>query len=122
MNLTERRESAKTTLKDLFRQVNGSGGPEIDGWREAFGEAHPTLVGMLAKNVGWGILYRAIGHPAVDVDRYIQYGYDVSDGLLPCERTDFRLGVDRIPHPVHDGRIDCTTIIGARLLAMQSFI
>jgi len=88
---------------------------------EALSHEHPTLLGQVAKFVGIGVMRRTIRGP------WKPFSPKPAD-ILWCNRenvttilgTDVRL--DSIPHPEHDGRLDCSTIIGAELIARQSLI
>lgn len=72
---------------------------------------HPTLSGQLAKFVALGIMRRSTRNE----------NFRAFDSWeMDCRVKPFT--ADNPPHPDHDGRHDCQTVIGAMLMAGQSYI
>lgn len=121
MNEFERQLAAEKAVDALSREVNSFS----NGWDDlgtAFANIHPTLLGQIAKAVAVGVMRRTVRDPEwKPFDR-------VKDAMLCDEgQTSFRFGTEATlvsmpAHAVHDGRLNCTTVIGAELMARQSFI
>jgi hypothetical protein len=106
----EAEQKAKELVEQLGRFVNGMSSEGKDAFATALANEHPTLLGQIAKAVGIGVMRRA---------EYDPKWQPFEQGI----RARCRLGTQTaIPHPEHDGRLDCTTIVGAELMARQSFI
>jgi hypothetical protein len=102
-----RRQHTTEVMDPILREVNSmGGGVSPDDIADYLMHEHPTLTGQLAKGVALGIMRHATRNPE----------------WRPGDRwtTDCPIGGE--PHPIHDGRIDCRTVIGADLMARQSFI
>jgi hypothetical protein len=104
---------AKGLVEQLGRFANGMSGAQRDAFSNALANQHPTLIGQLAKAVGVGVVRRAQYDP-----EWKPFDPIRTEGHRLCTvRPDLNLE----PHDDHDGRLDCTTVVGARLMAQQSF-
>lgn len=92
---------ANEAASAISRYINGG---SVRYLARALANDHPTLLGQVAKAVGWAILMRSTGN----------LNYPVGDAAMTC-----REGGD---HPAHDGRLTCDTIRGAMLLLNQPLI
>jgi hypothetical protein len=81
-------------------------------------DEHPTNIGQFVKSVAIAVVQRAdynpdwkpwdgFTRPLCRIDRNVNYS-EFSDKAWE--------------HPEHDGRLDCSTVVGAILMARQSFI
>ena len=91
---------------------------DVRALAEALANDHPTLLGQAAKAMGLAVMMRALRNAD-----YKPYDSMVGDSGL-CERQVIDLDGSHlfVPHTYHDGRIDCATVVGAALMARQSFI
>ncbi len=104
------RARAETLVQDLGSFCNAMSGDQIDAFATALAAEHPTIVGQIAKAVGMGVMRRATREP----------GWKPYD---PMAATTPRCGIEgATDHAVHDGRLNCSTVRGAELMARQSFI
>lgn len=106
-------QKAKKMVDELGHFVNGMHDVEADEFANALANEHPTLLGQIAKAVGIGVMRRARRDPAWKPhdeikDQFCAYQVDMAGAFAR--------------HAAHDGRLDCTTVIGAELMARQSFI
>ncbi len=107
--LAEQNE-AKDLVAALARMANGMSREQADALSNALAVEHPTLLGQIAKAVAVGVMRRATYDPT-----YKPYG--------TYERSCFGTGDAPKPkHADHDGRLSCDTVIGAELMAHQSFV
>jgi hypothetical protein len=111
-----RTERAVEVAAALGQGVNGQF--SYDDLADALTAEHPTLLGQIAKGVGTGVVRRSDYNPAwkpwdgftrplCTIERNVNY-IDFTDASWE--------------HPEHDGRLDCSTIVGAILMARQSYI
>jgi hypothetical protein len=106
-------EEADALVKQLGKFVNGMSHEQADAFATALANEHPTLLGQIAKAVGIGVMRRAVYDPTrKPFDRY--------ERKCPSEFHDD--WGHAIPHADHDGRLSCATVVGAELMARQSFI
>ena len=106
-------QKAKKMVDELGHFVNGMHDVEADEFANALANEHPTLLGQIAKAVGIGVMRRATHtgwRPFAELD----------ESLVCPMQVDYAGNFAR--HAAHDGRLDCTTVIGAELMARQSFI
>ena len=100
----------------LGQGINGAFGYKDLGL--ALANEHPTLLGQIAKGVGLGVVQRSdynpdwkpwdgFTRPLCKIERNANY-IDFTDASWE--------------HPEHDGRLDCSTIVGALLMARQSYV
>lgn len=111
----ERRKAAivreAEALADQLAHFASAMSPERqDALADAIANKHPTYIGQIAKVVGIGVMRRATYEP------WRPYGIYHRE----CSTTTLTQPV--LSHAEHDGRLDCTTVIGAELMARQSFI
>jgi hypothetical protein len=99
--------SIEMLVDQLSHAVNGSR-MDMDEFANQLANEHPTLLGQIAKAVGLAVMRRAL---------YDQSYRSYDDYVNTCQ-ANLR---GRGRHPVHDGRLDCDTVIGAELMAHQSF-
>jgi len=104
---------ATALVEDLSHFVNGMNHEESDAFATALANEHPTLLGQIAKAVGIGVMRRATYDP-----EYKPFGK--YERVCSISFHD-DLGHD-VPHADHDGRLSCATVVGAELMARQSFI
>jgi hypothetical protein len=111
-------EVAVEVVSGLISAING-GRTDWDAVATEIGSDHPTLIGRVAKAVGVGIMRRTSREPD-----WKPFGFFIAS---PCPDSghviDMWGGRYELPvHPDHDGRLDCTTVVGAELMSRQSFI
>ncbi len=104
-------QRAKDLVDQLGKFANGMSTVEADAFATALANEHPTLLGQIAKAVGKGIVRRAL----YDAE-WRPWQSLLPDGKRPCP-----INPDLPEHAEHDGRLDCTTVLGGELLARQSF-
>lgn len=119
-------KAAQALVDQLGKFVNTMNDVQFDAFATALANEHPTLLGQIAKGVGLGIMRRATRDP-----HFRPFGISVEPGDPLCRVHEGRdhyvtLGVRggqfaMPPHREHDGRLDCATVIGAEMLAWQSF-
>lgn len=105
-------KKAKDLVDQLGKFANGMSVVEADALSNALANEHPTLLGQIAKAVGKGVVRRALYDAT-----WRPYGKLLPEGRRACV-----VDPDWPEHAEHDGRLDCTTVIGAELMARQSFI
>lgn len=93
--------------------VNGSRHSASD-FSDAVANDHPTLVGQMAKAMAIGVMRRATYNP-----EWRPYDPLWTEDNRICD-VDTKGEFPK--HAFHDGRLDCATIIGASLMARQSYI
>ena len=99
----------------LAKAANG-GRHTVTGFIEALANEHPTLLGQIAKSVGIAVARRADYNPEwMPFDKFTRPNCRLTRGLSAEQAAAF-------PHPEHDGRLDCSTVVGAILMARQSYI
>jgi hypothetical protein len=106
---------AKALVDHIGHFVNGMSSDQADAFATALANEHPTLLGQIAKAVGIGVMRRATHEhwrPFDAYERSCRQSHMIYSG--------FPQGVPA--HADHDGRLDCTTVIGAELMARQSYI
>lgn len=111
----QRIEEAVMTLSHA---VNVSYGDKV---AEAIRHEHPTLIGQMAKAVAVGVMRRTLREtwkPYGVFPKGTVYCNLQPHGSIPG--TDYPLA--KVFHPEHDGRLDCSTVIAAELMARQSLI
>lgn len=111
----EAEQKAKALVDSLSSFINGVGIVGFDAFATALANEHPTLLGQIAKAVGIGVMRRALYDPE----------WKPFNSITPKDKSlcRDRYGDLRNPqHADHDGRLDCSTVIGAELMARQSFI
>lgn len=101
----------------ISRAVNGGWGDAKDMLAMEVANEHPTLAGQIAKAVAIGIVRRAERDPEWKP-------WDRFDQLCRIPRNvNYSEFSDKAwEHPDHDGRIDCSTVVGSILVARQSYI
>lgn len=110
----EAEQAAQALVDQITRFVNVMGADvERDAFATCLANTHPTLLGQIAKAVGIGVMRRAVRDP--EWRPFDKYEQTCSNGFPSPYGENVR-------HSGHDGRLDCNTIIGAELLARQSFI
>jgi hypothetical protein len=113
---------AQALVDTLAHFANGMSYEKSEALADALANEHPTLLGQIAKVVAIGVMRRATRDPL-----WKPYAYKV-DGLRICEqvkRRDVQTMFDLFRDPAHvehDGRLDCDTIVGAEIMARQSFV
>jgi len=105
---TPHQQQALKLVEELTHFANGMSREQQQAFAEALASDHPTLIGQVAKVVALGVMMRATRNP-----EYRPYD-TIEDACT--------VSLDNASHPSHDGRLDCNTIIGAGLMARQSFI
>lgn len=111
-----RTEAAEAAVKNLSNAVNG--GADRDAIATAISGEHPTLAGQIAKAVGIGIVRRADYNPTWKPwDRFSRPLCTLPRGVNYSAFSD-----EAWAHPDHDGRLDCSTVVGALLMARQSYV
>lgn len=105
-------EKAKALVEQLGKFVNGMQDVEADAFATALANEHPTLLGQIAKAVGIGVMRRSVYDPAWKP--YDSYDRGCMDYRDPEGNP--------IRHAMHDGRLSCTTVVGAELMARQGYI
>ncbi len=114
--IQSRADVAQGVVDALSAGINGAFG--YTDLARALGDEHPTLLGQIAKGVGVAVVRRAEYDPdwkpwgkfsrlLCAIDRNANY-IDFTDAAWE--------------HPEHDGRLDCSTVVGAILMARQSYI
>ena len=109
--------------KLLSVTVNGARSETVAAFSLAIANDHPTLSASIAKAVALGIVRRARYDPEW---RPFDPLWN-NDGEPVCtepmaSRPMSEFGGATLPkHKVHDGRLDCTTVIGSALVARQSY-
>lgn len=117
-----RENEARKRVEDAFevvsKAINGGYGSAIYFLADALSNDHPTLAGQFAKAVGIGIVRRADYNPEWKPwDTYTRPLCTIPHGVNYAEFSD-----KAWEHPDHDGRLDCSTVVGAILMARQSYI
>ena len=116
--IAERRKAkaeaeAAELVNHLGHFVNGMSHEQADAFATALANEHPTLLGQIAKSVGIGVMRRATYDP--EYKAFAKYERKCPGfGFGPYEK--------KPEHAEHDGRLSCDTVIGAELMAHQSFI
>lgn len=117
-----RDREAEQKIIDAFevvsRGVNGGYGDAKGTLSNLISNEHPTLTGIIAKAVAVGVVRRADYNPEWKPwDRYTRPLCTIPRGVNYAEFSD-----KAWEHPEHDGRLDCSTVVGAILMARQSYI
>jgi len=120
------RLEAQALVDALGHFANGMSGQKAEAFADALANEHPTLLGQIAKYVGIGVMRRATRDPLWKPYASGPLPGDTSlrqcvDGQRRDVRTMFDLFMDP-KHCEHDGRLDCDTVVGAELMARQSFV
>lgn len=110
----EAERQAQAMVEQLGHFVNGMQADKADAFATALANEHPTLLGQIAKAVGIAVMRRATYTEWRPFDRY--------DRVCRGSAEVYVGNADKVTHADHDGRLDCTTVIGAELMARQSFI
>jgi hypothetical protein len=104
---------AEALVEQLGRFVNGMNHEESDAFATALANEHPTLLGQIAKAVGIGVMRRSVYDPTwKPYDRYPR----------GCPTAFHDDSGNSVYHSDHDGRLSCATVVGAELMARQSYI
>lgn len=114
----ETQAKVDAAFEAISRAVNGGYGDAKNMLATLVANEHPTLMGIIAKAVAIGVVRRAdynaewkpwdvYTRPLCTIDRGRNYA-EFSDKAWE--------------HPDHDGRIDCSTVVGAILMSRQSYI
>ena len=107
----EREQKAQDAFKALSDIINGGSTEGVDIIANLVANDHPTLSGQFAKAAALGVMRRAVRDEAFRP--FDSWEFD-------CREKPF--SADNPPHPEHDGRHTCQTVIGAMLLAGQPLI
>jgi hypothetical protein len=117
----EAEKKIEEAFEVISRGVNGGYGDSKNTLSNLIASEHPTLAGIIVKAIAVGIIRRAERNPDWKPwDKFTQ--------LCPIDRrTSYNPVYASFPdeaweHPMHDGRIDCTTVVGANLMSRQSYI
>lgn len=108
----EKEKAVKDAFEVISRAINGGYGDGVDILANELSNEHPTLAAQFAKAVGIGIVRRALYNP----------DWRPFETLLPEGKIRCQFRPDLPEHADHDGRTDCTTVIGGELMARQSYI
>ncbi len=121
--IRSREVSAEQIECMLASMVNGGRVETVEGFANALSNDHPTLSGQIARAVALGIMRRCRYDPTWRAfDPLWKEGDPICTEPM-ATRSSEEFGGSPLPkHGVHDGRLDCTTVIGAALLARQSCI
>lgn len=92
-------------------------GNSADELATELGYSHPTLIGQVAKTIGLGVMRRS-DHEYKPFNTYPEVCGFESRIIDLGSGQSFTLPA----HAAHDARLDCTTVVGAELMARQSFI
>lgn len=106
---------ANDAVAALSDAINGR--TNADALANALMHEHPTLLGQIAKAVGIGVMRRTVRD---ETWRPFDTTVGGPERIRACSLP--AIGINNTQHPEHDGRLDCATVIGADLMARQSFI
>jgi hypothetical protein len=81
---------------------------------DSLANEHPTLLGQIAKAVGIAVMRRSTRNP-----EWKPGMNSVGDGVRYCS---VEQNSTNIIHVEHDGRLNCTTVVGAYFMSLQSLI
>src|SRR4029079_4494000 len=115
--VSETQRKVSEAFETISRAINGGWGDAKGMLSNEVANEHPTLAGQLAKAVAIGIVRRAVRDPKWKP-------FDGFDQLchIPRNSNYNAFSMESWVHPDHDGRIDCSTVVGAILMARQSYI
>jgi hypothetical protein len=108
--------TARQWVDQLGHFVNGMQSDQADAFATALANTHPTLLGQIAKAVAIGVMRRTMYDPE-------WRPWDSTSKRPRCTIAGGMVsGSNVLPHPEHDGRLSCNTVVGAELMARQQFI
>jgi len=114
----ETSEKVHVAFDAISRAINGGWGDAKDMLAMEVANEHPTLTGQIAKAVAIGVVRRADYNPEWKPwERFTSRLCTIPRNVNYAEFTD-----KAWEHPEHDGRLDCSTVVGAILMARQSYI
>ena len=112
---TEKR--VKDAFEAISRAINGGWGDAKNMLANEVGNENPTLSGQFAKAVAIGIVRRSERDP-----EWKPWGKFERLCTLPKGSNYADFSDKAWEHPDHDGRHDCSLVVGAILMSRQSYI
>lgn len=111
-------EKVTTAFEAISNAINGGYGDAKDMLATLVSNEHPTLTGIIVKAIATGVVRRADYNPEWKPwDGFFRPLCAISRGTNYADFSD-----KAWEHPDHDGRLDCSTVVGAILMARQSYI
>lgn len=111
-------DRAYPLAESLSNMANRSSA-DLNMLARAIANDHPTLIGQIAKTIGIAVMRRAVYNPTWKPG---QETVGDKGAARYCPLDNSHGGGGNTIHPEHDGRLNCSTVIGAYLMSLQSFI